>query len=337
MPTHTSAAAPASTLPETIRQQSAPSHEKLASASDGSLSISAGNDLRFAGIWVPLITPFKNGVVDTAALQQLVRNMLINGIHGLVACGTTAEASSLSQAEQMSVLGTILQITAEMAGPDYPVVMGISGSDTAMVIEKIRYFSQYPLAGFLVSAPGYVRPSQQGIVLHFQAIARASAHPIILYNIPARTGVHIELATLQALSADPRFVAIKESSGSLQLIADCVHDTSLEVLSGDDSLLLETLLQGGTGAISAAAHVRPELFVRLYQLIRNGEVAAAHTLFAAMLPLVRLLFAEPNPAPIKAVLAMQGRIHEELRLPMTPVTPAHREKLRAALQTLAGI
>lgn len=151
-----------------------------------------------------------------------------------------------------------------------------------------------------------------------QAIARASAHPVIVYNIPARTGVHIALATLQALSADPKFVAIKESSGELGLIADCVHDTSLEVLSGDDSLLLETLLQGGTGAVSAAAHIRPELYVRLYHLVRSGEVAAARQLFAKMLPLIRLLFAEPNPAPIKALLAVQGRIHEELRLPMTP-------------------
>lgn len=154
------------TVPPSPQGQSDSALLKSAHTSDHALAGSGFSDLRFAGIWVPLITPFQHGSVDLAALRLLVIDMLCSGVHGLVACGTTAEAASLSQAEQVSVLTTILQVTAQIAGPDYPVVMGISGSDTAGVVEKIRYFSAYPIAEFLVSAPAYVRPSQQGILLH---------------------------------------------------------------------------------------------------------------------------------------------------------------------------
>lgn len=283
--------------------------------------------LRLEGIWVPLITPFKNGHIDISALQNLVALMVKSGVHGLVACGTTGEAAHLSELEQETVLSTILASVK----PDYPVLMGISGSDTLSVVKKIAHFNQFNIAGFLVSAPSYVKPSQDGIILHFQAIACASSHPIIIYNIPSRTGVNIDLPTLKTLAAIPQFAGIKESSGNMRQIVDIFNHTTLQVLSGDDTLLLNTLCAGGVGAISAAAHIRPDLYVYLYNLVNSGYLIKATTVFNMMLPLIRLLFLEPNPAPVKAVLALQGRISEELRLPMIPVEMAFKEKLQAAL------
>jgi 4-hydroxy-tetrahydrodipicolinate synthase len=182
-----------------------------------------------------------------------------------------------------------------------------------------------------------VRPSQEGILLHFRAIADATDRPIILYNIPSRTGVNIDLSTVIALAGDPQFVAIKESSGNIAQLADIINQTPLKVFSGDDTLILTTLCFGGHGAISAAAHIRPDLYVHLYNLVRTGRLEQTRAVFNQLLPLIRLLFSEPNPAPIKAVLAMQGRICEELRLPMTAVSQTCRIKLAAALEQVMAI
>lgn len=285
---------------------------------------------RFDGIWVPLITPFKNGHVDISALKSLVVSLVGSGIHGLVACGTTGEAAHLSEDEQETVLKAIL----ESVEPGYPVLMGISGSDTLTAVKKVMRFNHHSIAGFLVSAPSYVKPSQLGILLHFQAIADAATQPIIIYNIASRTGVNIELPTLITLSSDPRFVAIKESSSNIHQVVDCINQTPLGVLSGDDTLLLHTLCAGGIGAISAAAHIRPDLYVDIYNLVRSGDLAQARDVFNKMLPLIRLLFSEPNPAPLKAILASRGDINEELRLPMTPVSDLHKEKLITALHKI---
>lgn len=289
--------------------------------------VKAKTKFRYEGIWVPVITPFKNGQIDVAALKSLVASLVNSGVHGLVACGTTGEAAHLSEEEQETVLKTLL----ESVTPDYPVMVGISGSDTLTVTKKVARFNHYNIAGFLVSAPSYVKPSQVGILLHFQAIADAATHPIILYNIASRTGVNIELSTLITLSSDPRFVAIKESSSNIHQTVDCINQTQLQVLSGDDSLMLHTLCAGGIGAISAAAHIRPDLYVDIYNLVRSGNYEQAREIFNKLLPLIRLLFLEPNPGPLKAILASQGHIDESLRLPMTPVSAGYKEKLLIAL------
>lgn len=287
----------------------------------------------FEGIWVPVITPFRDGRVDFEALQRLASDLVESGIHGLVVCGTTGEACHLDDNEQVAVLCAV----REAVGPGYPVVMGICGSDTRAVTSKVRRFSKCDTAGFMVSAPCYVRPSQEGIVLHFRAIASATDRPIILYNIPARSGVNIDLPTVLALAADPQFVAIKESSGNIVQLKETIDRTPLKVFSGDDTLILTTLSLGGHGAISAAAHIRPDLYVHLYKLMHAGHPEQARAVFDRLLPLIRLLFSEPNPAPVKAALALQGRVREELRLPMTAVSEICKENLAAALEQVMAI
>lgn len=289
----------------------------------------AGNGA-LQGIWVPLVTPFHDGKPDLDALQVLAEEMIDRGVHGLVVCGTTGEAAHLDEAEQMSVLAAVLEAARALC----PVIMGIAGSDTRAAARKVRHFDSMDIAGYLVSPPSYVRPSQEGIVRHFEAIASETARPIALYNIPARTGVDMDLATIAALAERPQFAAIKEAGGNLAQMTDLVMQTPLNLLCGDDSLLFAALCSGGHGAISAAAHVRPDLYVQLFDLVRAEKLGQARALFMQLLPMIRLLFSEPNPAPLKAVLAMQGLIREQLRLPMTPVSQACRYQLAAALETL---
>ncbi|APA66830.1 4-hydroxy-tetrahydrodipicolinate synthase [Janthinobacterium sp. 1_2014MBL_MicDiv] len=284
----------------------------------------------FQGIWVPMVTPFRDGQIDVDAAQQLASELAASGIDGLVACGTTGEAAMLSAAEQTMLLDSVL----EAVGPRFPVVMGVGGSDTHGVIASVQRYNDHPLAGLLISAPAYVRPSQDGIVRHFQAIAAATDQSIVLYNVPARTGVNIAPQTAALLARDSHFVAIKEAGGTLQQLGELLLDTRLDVLCGDDALLLASLSMGGHGAMSAAAQVRPDLYAQLFHLVKQGRHGAAGALFKAMLPVIRLLFSEPNPGPVKAALAMQGKVRDELRLPMTPMSQAGQAALADALEQL---
>lgn len=287
----------------------------------------------FEGIWVPIVTPFRDGSLDLDSAQRLAADLVADGVNGIVVCGTTGEAASLHESEQTA----LLQAVMEEIGSRCPVAMGIAGSNTLALIEKVGRYNRFQPAAYLISAPSYVKPSQQGILLHYQSIASNTDVPIIVYNIPVRTGVNIDADTVIALSADPHFVAIKESSGNVPQMADILNRTSMKVLAGDDALLLATLDLGGHGAISASAHLRPDLFVRIVQLMRAGRVDQASAIFNTLQPLIKLLFSEPNPAPIKAALAMQGRIRDGLRLPMTPMSAAGREKLAMALNQVMAL
>ena len=285
------------------------------------------------GIWVPLVTPMAHGEIDLACLQRLAERVVDDGAHGLVVCGTTGEAPQLDLAEQSAALAAVLEVTRRRC----PVLMGIGGSDTFAAASRVLEFDDEELAGYLVSTPAYVRPSQQGLLRHFETIADATARPIVLYNVPARTGVQLELASARTLAQRPQFAAIKEAGGSLQQMTDLVRETPLSVLCGDDVLLFAALCGGGHGAISASAHIRTDLYVQLFDLVRAQRLVEACALFERLLPMVRVLFSEPNPAPLKAALAMQGLLRDELRLPMVPATPACREHLAAALAALDGV
>lgn len=281
----------------------------------------------FEGIWLPLITPFRNGQVDRHALSRLIPRYVEAGIHGFVICGTTGEAACLSEAEQLAVLDTVLEAVAGRR----PVVMGLGANDTSKALHALEALNQRPIAGLLTVAPYYTRPSQQGIAAHFRAIAAATPLPLMLYNIPYRTGVNIELETIQSLSDVPTIVAIKESGGNMNQLMDLIQRTRLQVLAGEDHLIFSTLCLGGSGAIAAAAHLHPELHVQVYERLRAGELVAARELAASLLPLTRALFAEPNPAPIKAALAAQGLISDELRLPLLPASQSCRKAIGEAL------
>ncbi len=285
------------------------------------------------GIWVPLVTPLRFGQLDLGSLQMLAASMIGQGVHGLVVCGTTGEAATLEPDEQAAVLAAVLEVTQQRC----PVLMGIGGSDTSAAAATAGRFDDTGIAGYLVSAPAYVKPSQQGMRRHFETIADATGHPIVLYNVPGRTGVNLELDTVQQLARRPQFTAIKEASANLQQMHELVAHVPLAMLCGEDSLLFAALCAGGHGAISAAAHLRPDLFVQLYDLIRDQQLVQARALFQLLRPMIALLFSESNPAPLKAALAMRGLLRDELRLPMTPVSDSLRARLNLALGNLMDI
>ncbi|MFM0563147.1 4-hydroxy-tetrahydrodipicolinate synthase [Paraburkholderia sediminicola] len=293
----------------------------------------------FSGIWVPLITPFADGEVDHAALRALVCRYADAGIAGLVALGTTGEPAALDAAEQDAVLATILdEADAHAAArgadaPALPVLVGVSGNHTASMKERIEQLNALPIAGVLMAAPYYIRPSQVGIVGHFMALADASDKPVVLYDIPYRTGVRLELDTLLTLAAHPRIQAVKDCAGSLDTSLALILDGRLQVLTGEDITMFNTLCLGGSGAIAASAHLRPERFVALYRALSAGRLDEGRRIFHELAPLIQALFAEPNPAPVKALLAAQGLIRDELRMPMTRAGDA----LVARLRELEGL
>jgi 4-hydroxy-tetrahydrodipicolinate synthase len=282
---------------------------------------------RFNGIWVALVTPFRQEEIDFPALQSLAKKIAKSGVAGLVVCGSTGEAASLSNEEQLAVLDAVLK-----AVPDCPVIMGLAGNNMADVLQRQQQFQTRTIAGMLVPSPYYIRPSQAGLADYFERLADAATTPLILYNIPYRTGINIELDTIRQLAQHDRIVAIKDCGGDAATTMQLIADGQLDVLAGEDHQIFSTLCLGGAGAITAAAHVRPDLYVRIVQLVRTQKLDEARQLFYQLLPLIQLLFKEPNPAMVKAALAMMGLIEDELRAPMQVATAALREQLAGELK-----
>jgi 4-hydroxy-tetrahydrodipicolinate synthase len=276
---------------------------------------STGEAPVFSGLWIPLITPFRHGEVDHPALHKLVTHYASQGIAGLVVCGSTGEAAALDDAEQLAVLQTVL--SAVNAGASkVPVVMGVSGYHQGKVLAWVKTLAAYPLAGFLLPAPNYIRPSQAGLQGWFRAIADAAALPIIVYDIPYRTGVELQLETLLALAAHPNIQAIKDCGGDAAKTSALIADGRLAVLAGDDANIFSAVAAGAKGAIAASAHLQAVAFARVILDLQQGNLATARTQWQALSPLVKAMFAEPNPACIKAALASLGLIANELRAPM---------------------
>jgi 4-hydroxy-tetrahydrodipicolinate synthase len=289
-----------------------------------------GQNAIFQGIWVPIVTPFKGGDVDHPALRQLARRLADHGIRGLVAGATTGEGSSLAEDEQLAVFHSL----RDELGSDYPVAIGMAEVATAPAVALAREFAAVRPAALLVAVPPYLRPSQEGIRAHFEAVVEAADLPLILYNIPYRVGTSIELTTVQALAADRRVVAIKECGASVERLNALVTQTPLKVLAGDDAQMFTTLCLGGHGAISAAAHVRPDLFVRMHALLCEERLNDARQIAQRLQAMIRALFSEPNPAPIKALLAMQQLMRDEVRLPLLPASALCRARLDEAFAVL---
>jgi len=281
----------------------------------------------FSGIWIPLVTPFDHGAVDHRALDALVRRYARAGVAGFVALGTTGEPAALDGREQDAVLATVLDAAGAL-----PVVAGVSGNHTASVCERIGVLNGLPIAGVLASAPYYIRPSQAGLVGYFAALADASRKPLIVYDIPQRTGVRLDLRTLLELASHERIVAVKDCGGSLDKTLALIADARLQVLCGEDLQMFGALCAGAAGAIAASAHWQTERFVAMARLLDEGRLADARTLWQRLVPLVRAMFAEPNPAPVKAVLARAGLIRGGLRAPMTVVSDALARELAELLR-----
>ncbi len=279
----------------------------------------------FSGIWVPLVTPFHNGAVDHAALRRLVGHCATQGVHGLAPLGTTGEPATLDDDEQLAVLDTVLE-----AAQGLPVMAGLAGVHQGDLMRRLTAFTTRPIVGVMVPAPYYVRPSQQGIADHFTRLAEASSVPLVLYDIPYRTGINLELDTLLTLAAHPNIQALKDCGGSPDKTQALIADGRLAVLTGEDAVVFSALCMGGHGAIAASAQVRPDLFVAMYRAVQEQRLSDARAIFHALAPLVRTLFDEPNPCGIKAALHHLGWGDKALRAPMSTASPA----LQARLATL---
>lgn len=284
----------------------------------------------FSGLWIPLVTPFTaNDRVDHAALAALVRDLAGRGVAGFVPCGSTGEAAALTAEEQLAVLDTTLAAAAGL-----PVLMGVGGYRLQGVLAQLQAVCTRPVAGVLVAAPFYIRPSQEGLLHWFRTLADASPVPLVLYDIPYRTGVELRLETLLALAAHPRIQAVKDCGGDAGKTAALVADGRLAVLAGEDAQIFGSVALGASGAIAASAHRHTERFVRVIERLQAGALAEARALWQPLLPWVQAVFGEPNPGPIKALLAEAGQMEDRLRAPMTPATAALRQRLRALEDSL---
>lgn len=293
------------------------------------------SNFNLTGCGTAIITPFQaDESIDEAALRRLIEFQIEGGVDFLVACGTTGESVTLSESEQTRIVA----LTVEAAAGRVPVVAGAGGYNTREVIEKIHRYQQLGVEAILSVTPYYNKPTQEGLFLHFHAIAEASQLPIILYNVPGRTGCNLEPATVARLSQHPRICAIKEASGNISQIAEltALVDPAFAIFSGDDGLILPVAALGGVGVISVASNIIPREVSELTRLSVNGEVTSARELNRRLIPLFKAMFIESNPIPVKAALAMIGMIEEVYRLPMCPLGEANRRRLQIALQE-AGI
>jgi 4-hydroxy-tetrahydrodipicolinate synthase len=290
--------------------------------------------MNLQGCGTALITPFRpDGGVDEPALLAHVNWQIANGISLLVPCGTTGEAATLTEQEWLRVI----EVTVAAAAGRVPVFAGATHNATHQAVANVKKLHRISgLTGVLTANPYYNKPGQRGQYEHFKAIAEATDLPILLYNIPGRTGANLEPATVLRLAEIPNIVGIKESSGNMQQITELLTQAprAVRVFSGDDALALPTLAVGGMGLISVASNAIPQQMSQMVASALNDNWIAARRINRHYYSFMQALFTEPSPAPIKAVLAMLGRGNENLRLPMVPVSSATRHKLETILGEL---
>jgi 4-hydroxy-tetrahydrodipicolinate synthase len=290
------------------------------------------SEVRFEGVFVPNVTPFKDGEIDEKSLRRLVDYVVDQGATGLVPAGTTGECATLSHDEHIRVI----EVVVDQAGGRVPVIAGIGTNSTRETISLMRRAEKLGLQGYLVVGPYYNRPSQEGIIEHFRAVSEVTERPILVYNIPARTGRNIEVDTVVELSRIPNIAGIKDASGDVNQTMNIIARTDgFAVLSGEDHLLLSICCLGGHGGILASAHVLPADFLSLCRAAVHGDIEEARRLHYRLLPLIRTMFKEPNPAPAKAAMKLLGVIEsDELRLPLLSVSAACREDMSGVLHGL---
>jgi 4-hydroxy-tetrahydrodipicolinate synthase len=287
------------------------------------------------GAITALITPFtERGELDEAALAAFVDWQIAEGIHGLVPVGSTGEAVTLSLAERERVV----RITVERAAGRVPVIAGAGSNDTAVAIETSKRLAAMGATHLLHVSPMYNKPPQRGILAHFRAVADASPVPIVVYNVPGRTGSNVLADTTLALAEHANICAVKEASGNPAQISEIIRrrPAGFAVLSGDDGLTLDVMASGGEGVISVISNVVPRACAELVQAMERGDLVAARSAHHRLAPLVDAAFIESNPLPIKAAAALMARARNILRLPLVPMDPKHEPALRAALAT-AGV
>jgi len=282
----------------------------------------------FSGLWIPVVTPFAHGEIDHGALKALVLRLKQDGVSGLVASSSTGEGALLDEAEQNAALATIVE-----AAGGLPVIMGVSGPRPERVAGRTQWLAErFPLHAFLLPPPSYIRPSQAGLLSYFRTVADATPLPLVLYDIPYRTGVKIELATLLELAAHPAIQGLKDCGGQPAATEALIADGRLAVLAGEDHQIFGTLALGAAGAITASAHLQTRRFVALVKALQADDLPRARELWRQLRPLIELCFTEPNPAPIKAMLAGQGEMQNELRPPLQPASAELQQRFGHLLQ-----
>ena len=289
----------------------------------------------FEGSFVAIVTPFKNGEVDAAALRDLIEFHIANGTNGIVPCGTTGESATLSHAEHEEVI----RLSVETCKGRIPVLAGTGSNATQEAIELTLRAQKIGADGALLITPYYNKPTQEGLFQHFSIVAKETDIPIILYNVPSRTSINMLPPTVARLSSVNNIVGIKEASGSLVQVSEIIDSCGpdFEVISGEDPLTWPILAIGGKGVISVTANLVPDKFAKLVDAARTGDVETAKALHYELLKLNDIMFIETNPIPVKAALALMGRIQNEFRAPLCPPSEESLSQLNTVLKDYALI
>ena len=287
----------------------------------------------FSGVGTALVTPFTaGGQLDESAVRRLARRQIDAGIHFLCPCGTTGENPTLSDAERIR----IVEILADEAKGRVPVLAGAGGYDTRELIHLGGQLAKAGASGFLSVTPYYNKPTQEGLYQHYRAFAESTALPIVVYNVPGRTGVNVEVATLARLAQIPNIVGVKEASGNVAQMCEIRHAVPDDflVLSGDDALTLPLMAIGGQGIVSVASNEIPSEMVQMVEAAERNDFRAARAIHARILPLMSINFVESNPVPVKAAMAAMGLLEEIYRLPMVSPRPESKAKIVSVLKDL---
>ena len=283
----------------------------------------------FKGAIVAIVTPFKNGRIDEEALRKLIEFQIEGGTSGIVPCGTTGESATLSHEEH----DRVIEITIDAAKKRVPVIAGTGSNSTAEALRLTKHAYEAGADGALIVCPYYNKPTQEGLYQHYKAIAEAVPIPIIVYNIPGRTGINLNPDVLARLAEIPNIVGVKEAAGSIKQMSDIIGlcDPGFDVLSGDDAFTLPLLALGGKGVVSVISNIAPADMANMVKAFEAGDLAKARQLHYKMVPLIDCLFIETNPVPVKAALSMMGLIEYEMRLPLCKLTQNSYDKLKKAM------
>jgi 4-hydroxy-tetrahydrodipicolinate synthase len=287
----------------------------------------------FTGVGTALVTPFtKGGELDETGVRRLARRQIDAGVHFLVPCGTTGESPTLSSDERIRVV----EIVADEANGKVPILAGAGGYDTKEVIHAARDMQQAGANGLLSVTPYYNKPTAEGLFQHYRAIAESTPLPIVVYNVPGRTGVNVDVPTLARMAEIPNIVGVKEASGNITQMCEVCRAVPAEfiVLSGDDALTLPLMAIGGRGVISVASNEIPAEMAQMVEAAEREDFAAARKIHARIMPLLMVNFIEANPVPVKAAMADMGLLEERYRLPMVSPRGESREKIRKVLAEL---
>ena len=288
---------------------------------------------KFTGLGTALVTPFtKSGEMDEQAVRRLGRRQIDNGTHFLVPIGTTGENPTLEARERIRMV----EVLVDEAKGQVPILAGCGGYNTREVVHLAKQMEKAGADGLLSVTPYYNKPTQEGIVQHFKAIADAAPLPVVLYNIAGRTGVNIETPTMTRLAQVPNIIGVKEASGSLSQMCDVLRSVPPEflVLSGDDALTLPLMAVGGRGVISVASNEIPKEMSEMVELAERNDFAAARAVHNRIIGLMQINFVESNPGPVKYAMAAMGLLEEAYRLPMVPLKPESKAKVDAVLKSL---